>query len=151
MKEKFRKLFFILTLVTGGFLTSNAQEIGIRFGGTNSHGGAAIDGIFNYGKFGRIHADLGVYSGGIGIDALWDFINKPLDDEAFNWYLGAGPSAFIGNGLLVGASGEIGIEYHFEAAPIAIGLDWRPTFWLIDEKRLSAGSFGLNIRYVIGN
>lgn len=151
MKKKFRQLFFILTLVTGTLLTSNAQEIGIRFGGTNSHEGAAIDGIFNSGKFNRIHADLGVYSGGIGIDALWDFINKPLGDEAFNWYLGVGPSIFIGNSPLFGASGEIGIEYHFKAAPIAVGLDLRPTFWLIDETRISAGSFGLNIRYVIGN
>lgn len=150
MRKSFRQLFLIIALVTGGFLYSNAQEIGIRFGGTNSHGGAAVDGIFSLGEFSRIHADLGIYNGGVGIDAMWDFLHKPLGNEAFDWYLGVGPSTYIGNDFWLGVSGEIGLEYHFDAAPIALGFDWRPTFWLIDETSFGAGSFGLNVRYVFG-
>jgi hypothetical protein len=150
MKKNFRILFAVLAIVIGGVLSSNAQEVGIRFGGTNSFGGAAIDGVFGVAEFSRIHADLGIYEGGVGIDAIWDFLYKPLGNEAFNWYLGAGPSTYIGDDFWLGISGEIGMEYHFSGAPIALGFDWRPTFWIIDETSFGAGSFGLNVRYVFG-
>ena len=151
MKKGFRKLFFAMTILAGIAFTSNAQELGVRFGGTNGAGGAAIDGVFSAGQFSRIHADLGFYRGGIGIDALWDFLYEPITDETFNWYLGVGPSTYIGDEFWLGASGEIGAEYRFPTVPIAIGLDWRPTFWLVSETKFGADSFGLNIRYVFGN
>jgi hypothetical protein len=150
MRKSFRQLFVFLAIVAGSVLTSNAQELGIRFGGTNGFGGVAVDGVFGLGQFSRIHADLGFYKGGVGIDALWDFIDKPLGNEAFNWYLGAGPSTYIGDDFDLGVSGEIGLEYHFSGVPIALGVDWRPTFWIIDETRFGADSFGLNVRYVFG-
>jgi len=149
MKNSFLKLVAVVAIVLGGFLTSNAQELGVRFGGTNGAGGAAIDGVFSLGQFSRIHADLGFYKGGVGIDAIWDFLYKPLGDEAFNWYLGGGLSSYIGDDFQIGASGEIGLEYRFNQVPIAIGLDWRPTLWITDT-RFGADSFGLNIRYVFG-
>jgi hypothetical protein len=150
MKKNFKSLVAILAIVISSAFSSNAQEVGLRFGGTNGAGGVAIDGVFGLGQFSRIHADLGFYKGGIGIDALWDFLYKPLGNEAFNWYLGAGPSTYIGDDFDLGISGEIGLEYHFNGAPIALGLDWRPTFWIIEETRFGADSFGLNIRYVFG-
>lgn len=150
MKKSFKKLLFILAIVAGVGFTTNAQEIGVRFGGTNGAGGAAIDGVFGAGQFSRIHADLGFYKGGVGIDAVWDFLFKPLGNEAFNWYLGVGPSTYIGDDFFLGVSGEIGLEYRFTGAPIAIGLDWRPTFWVLTETRFGADSFGLNVRYVFG-
>jgi hypothetical protein len=149
MKKGIKQLLLVITIVAGGVLTANAQEIGVRFGGTNGAGGAAIDGIFGAGEFSRIHADLGFYKGGVGIDALWDFIHKPIGGESFNWYLGAGLSTYIGDDFQIGASGEIGIDYYFNGAPIAIGLDWRPTLWITDT-RFGADSFGLNVRYVFG-
>ena len=105
MKKSFRHFLAVITLVIAGALVTNAQEVGIRFGGTNSRGGAAIDGVFSAGQFSRIHADLGIYKGGIGIDALWDFLYKPLGDEAFNWYLGVGPSTFLGEDFWLGVTG----------------------------------------------
>jgi hypothetical protein len=145
-----KKLLFVAIISLATFSFSNAQEVGIRFGGTNSHGGAAVDAVFGLGQFSRIHADLGIYDGGVGVDALWDFLYKPLGGEAFNWYLGVGPSTYIGDDFELGVSGEIGLEYRFNKAPIALGADWRPTFWIIDETSFGAGSFGLNIRYVFG-
>jgi hypothetical protein len=150
MKKNLRSLFAVLAIVIGGALSSNAQEVGIRFGGTNGFGGVAVDGVFGAGQFSRIHADLGFYKGGVGIDALWDFLYKPLGNEAFNWYLGAGPSTYIGDRFDLGVSGEIGLEYRFNSVPIALGFDWRPTFWIIEETRFGADSFGLNVRYVFG-
>lgn len=148
MKRNLRKLFIVAAIVIGGVLSSNAQEIGVRFGGTNGAGGAAIDAVYSAGQFNRIHANLGFYRGGVGIDALWDFIYKPLNGEAFNWYLGVGPSTYLGDSFWLGISGEIGLEYRFSSVPIAIGADWRPTLWVVEETRFGADSFGLNVRFV---
>ncbi len=150
MKRKITRLLAVFAIVISGVITSNAQEVGVRFGGTNGAGGAAVDAVFGLGQFSRIHADLGFYKGGVGIDAVWDFLYKPLGSEAFNWYLGVGPSLFIGDDFWLGASGEIGLEYRFETVPLALGLDWRPTFWILEETKFGADSFGLNFRYVFG-
>lgn len=145
-----KKLFLILVVFIASYSLSNAQEVGIRFGGTNGSGGAAIDAVFGAGE-GRIHADLGFYKNGMGIDVLWDFLYKPLGDESFNWYLGVGPTTLIGNDFWLGATGEAGLEYRFNTVPLAIGIDWRPTFWIINETKFGADSFGLNVRWVIGD
>lgn len=153
MRKSFKKLIVVFAIIAGSALISNAQEVGIRFGGTSGFGGAAIDGVFAAGQFSRIHADLGFYKGGLGIDALWDFLYKPLNGEAFNWYLGVGPSTYIGDVFQLGFSGEIGLEYRFASAPIALGIDWRPTLWIVDEHSntsFGADSFGINVRYVFG-
>lgn len=145
MKKLFITLIFVFTTV----ILVNAQEIGVRFGGTNGAGGAALDGVFGS-KIGRIHADLGFYNGGVGIDALWDFVYKPLGAEAFNWYLGAGPTTYIGDDFWLGLCGEIGLEYKFKSVPISIGADWRPTLWIVEETNFGADSFGLNVRFRFG-
>lgn len=142
-----KKLLIVLTFIFGNQFVS-AQEIGIRFGDV-SGGDVAIDGIFSLGKFSRVHADLSFGDAGVGIDALWDFLYKPVDGESLKWYVGAGPSVLLGNpDAFIGASGEIGLEYHFEEAPIAIGLDWRPTLWILENTEFHTGGFGLNVRYV---
>lgn len=142
-----KKLLLVLAFI-GANQFSSAQEIGIRFGNV-SGGDVAVDGVFSLGKFSRVHADISFGDGGVGIDALWDFLYKPVDGESLKWYVGAGPSVLFGNpDALIGASGEIGLEYRFQEAPIAIGLDWRPTLWILEDTEFRAGGFGLNVRYV---
>lgn len=146
-----KKLLLILTLAAATFTLSNAQEIGVRFGSFTGNGGVALDGIFATGDFSRIHADVS-FGRGIGIDALWDFIYRPLGNEAFDWYLGAGPFLYIpfdaDYDFGLGAIGEIGISYTFEAVPISISGDWRPYFRLLETTNISLGGFGLNVRFV---
>jgi len=146
-----RKLILTIALIAGIAFTSNAQEVGLRFGGSNGLGGVAVDGVFSMGQFSRVHADLAFWDGYMGLDALWNFIYRPLGEEAFNWYVGVGPSTLIGNEFWLGASGEVGLEYRFKEVPIALGLDWRPTFWIIDDTHFGANSFGLNVRWVFGS
>lgn len=135
-------------LILGIFLMSSvalsAQELGIRFGQVSGENNVAVDGIFQAGP-GRIHANVS-FGDGVGLDALWDFIYKPLGEESFNWYVGVGPSVYFGDDFFLGASGEIGLEYSFDA-PITIGLDYRPTFWIVEDTSFEWGGFGLNIRY----
>ncbi len=142
-----KTLLLFFTIFSIG--TLSAQEVGVRIGGVNGGGGAAIDAVFGTGST-RIHADLGFFDNGIGVEVLWDLLYKPLGGEAFNWYLGVGPSAIIGDPFRIGVSGEAGLEYRFNGAPIVLGLDWRPTFWIIDDTKFGADSFGLNVRYNFG-
>lgn len=139
-------LFGLMLFAT---ISLSAQEVGIRFGNTaaaKQSNSVAIDGIFSAGEFSRIHADVS-FGDGVGIDALWDFLYRPLGGEAFSWYVGAGPSVFIGDDFWLGISGEIGLEYAFNGVPIVIGVDWRPTFWLLEDTEFEAGGFGFNVRY----
>lgn len=142
-----KKLIVIFAFLFAGHAAS-AQELGVRFGDVLGNS-VAVDGVFGAGKFSRIHANLS-FGDGVGVEALWDFIYRPLGGEAFNWYVGVGPSMLINDPFLLGASGEIGLEYRFNGAPIALGLDWRPTLYIVEKTDFDAGGFGLNIRYVFG-
>jgi hypothetical protein len=125
-----------------------SQEIGVRFGNI-SGGNVAIDGIFGTSKFSRIHADIS-FGNGVGVDALWDFIYRPVSGEAFNWYLGAGPYTFIGDPFILGVAGEAGLEYRFNKVPLAIGIDWRPGLSIVETTDFHFDVFGVNVRYVFG-
>ena len=143
-----RKLIIALGLIcTLGVSTIDAQELGVRFGDATG-GDYAVDAIFSLGKFDRVHADVSFGNDNVGIDALWDFLYKPLGGESFNWYVGAGPFVGLGDNFALGAAGEIGIEYHFKGAPIALGMDWRPLFQVVDDTDFSTTGFGFNLRYV---
>ena len=125
-----------------------SQEVGVRLGDVVGND-VAIDGIFKTGEFNRVHADVS-FGHGLGLEALWDFIDRPLGGTVLNWYVGAGPSILFYDQFWVGISGEIGLEYHFKEIPLALGLDWRPTFYLIDDVDFYGGGFGFNARYVFG-
>ena len=148
-----KKALLIVAIVAAGLVTASAQEIGVRFGSFTGNGGVAVDGIFSTGEFSRIHGDVS-FGKGIGVDLLWDFIYRPLGDEAFNWYLGAGPFLYIpfdaDYDFGLGAIGELGIAYYFNSVPISISADWRPYFRFLETTNISFGGFGLNVRYVFG-
>lgn len=141
-----KKLLILFALIAS-VQTSVAQEVGIRFGEVLGNN-VAVDGIFELGQFSRIHADVS-FGNGVGIEALWDPVFRPVGPEGLNWYAGFGPSMLINDPFFLGISGEVGLDYHFAQVPIAVGVDWRPTFFLIEDTEFYARGFGLNIRYVI--
>ncbi|MBV7269907.1 hypothetical protein [Winogradskyella luteola] len=122
----------------------SAQEIGVRFGEVTGNN-VAIDGVFDF-EGSRIHANVS-FGEGVGIDALYDFIYKPIGEEAINWYAGVGASTYIEDDFNLGVSGEIGLEYVFKEVPIVLGIDYRPTFWIIDDTDFKWDGFGINVRY----
>lgn len=145
---KFSRIFIVLAVLSfAAANTSKAQELGIRFGDAMANkSSVAIDGVFALGKFSRIHGDIS-FGNGVGVELLWDFLYRPIEKSPINWYVGVGPSMYMGTPFALGASGEIGVEYRFKEAPIAIGLDYRPTFVLI-ETTAFVNAFGFNVRYV---
>ncbi len=142
-----QRVLLLAILGLGVSSLCQAQEVGIRFGNAlGNKSSVAVDGIFGLGKYSRIHADVS-FGNGVALEALWDFIYRPVSDTPFNWYLGVGPSMYISSPFALGASGEAGMEYRFKEIPMAIGIDYRPTFVLI-EKTDFVNSFGVNVRYV---
>src|SRR6187397_416435 len=101
-----KKLLAVLTFVIV-CSTAKAQEIGARFGDALGNS-VAVDALFSSGKYSRIHADVS-FGSGVGIEALWDFMYRPLKGEAFHWYVGVGPSMLIDDPFRLGVSGEVGL------------------------------------------
>ena len=152
------KKLLILTAVILGSYSIFSQELGVR-GGSVLGNNIAIDAMLKSGKFNRLHVDVSFGddngssenpNGGVGVELLWDFLYRPLGGEAFYWYLGAGPSLLFSDPFWLGISGEAGLEYRFKGAPIVIGADWRPTFWIIDNTDFSGGGVGFMARFVFG-
>lgn len=148
---KIRKLLITLLLLTTTFVFTNAQEIGIRGGAFAGNGGAALDMVFSTSKFSRVHMDLSLRQG-VGTDVLFDFIYRPITNEAFNLYMGVGPYGFLpfdGSGnISLGAAGEIGLLYAFNSIPFTLSVDWRPYFRLIQTTDFLYRGFGVNFRFV---
>jgi hypothetical protein len=143
-----KKLILLSAFLLSLSALSFSQEIGIRIGEI-SGGRGALDFTLNTARHNRIHADIS-FGNDLGIDFLWDFVYRPIVGNELKWYLGAGPYAKFSNPVWVGAVGEIGLEYRFKKAPVAIGLDWRPFFSIIQLTGFTAEGYGLNIRYVFG-
>ena len=142
------KTFLLAILVVIGVSQfSQAQELGIRFG--DAWGGHyAVDAVFGLGQFCLVDGAVPFGNVGVCVEALWDLLYKPLEKNLY-WYVGVGPSAYLGDPFALAVSGEIGLEYRFDF-PMVIGADWRPSFIVIEKTDFEAGWFGLNIRYVFG-
>jgi hypothetical protein len=143
MKNVFVTLLILIVFVS----TSKSQELGVRFGNVVG-GNVALDAIISLGEFSRVHADLS-FGNGVGVDLIWDFVYRPLGNEAFNWYAGIGANAFLGDPFQLGVPFELGIDYQFNI-PLSLSLDWRPTVVIIETTDFVVDQAGLNIRYVFG-
>lgn len=141
MNNFMRKIILGFAIIISSALS--AQELGVRFGELTGNN-VAVDGMFDF-EGGRIHANIS-FGEGLGLEALYDFVHEPLEDELY-WYAGVGASSYIDDDFYLGISGEIGLEYVFDSVPIVIGFDYRPTFWIIEETDFNWGGFGLNVRY----
>ena len=140
--KKLGVLLFIMGILA---VFGNAQELGVRFGDIVGND-VAVDAVFGH-KGQRIHADVS-FGDGVGVEALFDLVMKPVQGEAFYYYLGIGGFAWLGDPFSLGISGELGLEYRFNKVPIALGLDWRPSLRVIDNTKFLADRFGFNIRVV---
>ena len=147
MKHRNLKILIALLLSVVATTTITAQEIGIR-GGDLSGGNIAFDAAILTGEFSRIHADIS-FGEDIGIDVIWDFIYRPLVDEALYIYSGVGPYFLFTDPFTMGAAGEIGFEYRFDSVPIALGIDWRPLYSITEEAEFIPKGYGFNMRFIL--
>jgi len=122
-----RNIFVLALLgILCSIKTAHAQEIGARFGDAlGNKGSVAIDAVFSLGKFSRVHSDIS-FGNGVGVEVLWDFIYRPISDSPINYYIGFGPSLYLGDPFCLGQQ---------EKQVLNIGL-MRPRLlwdWIIDQ------------------
>ncbi len=149
-----KKLFVLIAALVLLNSTAGAQELGIRYGEVTA-GKWAVDGVLSISSLKRVHLDLSLDKG-LGLDGIWDFAFNRIKREAIYYYFGVGAFIYIettddenrDDKFFFGILGEAGLEYRFRDAPIVIGLDWRPSFKLVDKTKFSVGGFGVNLRYV---
>ncbi|NDV47488.1 hypothetical protein D0T49_10560 [Paludibacter sp. 221] len=142
-----KKIFLAIVLIVSSFSLVEAQSnaLGLRLGW-----GAEL----SYQRMlqaNRLEVDLGLDFGG-GLNAAgvyqWMFDLSQLA-TGFNWYVGAGAYVGINNNFLVGAVGDLGIEYNFNI-PLQLSLDWRPGLYFntgANNVGFDWRGFALGIRY----
>ena len=143
--RKGTRVILIFAALFFGAITTQAQELGLRFGHINGND-VALDAIFSTGEFSRVHGNLSFGQNGLGLDALWNPIYDDIPDTDFKWYAGFGPSVYLSDNFRLGAAGEVGVEYAFSEVPITLGLDFRPYLFLVEVTEFRAG-FGFNARW----
>jgi hypothetical protein len=143
--RKGTRVILIFAALFFGAITTQAQELGLRFGHINGND-VALDAIFSTGEFSRVHGNLSFGQNGLGLDALWNPIYDDIPDTDFKWYAGFGPSVYLSDNFRLGAAGEVGVEYAFPEVPITLGLDFRPYLFLVEVTEFRAG-FGFNARW----
>ena len=157
-----KKVLLILFAVIGFGFAASAQNnaIGVRLSGGDQWYCAEISYQQSIGATHRIEADLGYrvddyYD--IGYLFLTGVYQLHFDIPAvknLGWYFGFGPrvelfyydkSFYFSGG--VGAVGQIGMDYHFDAIPLQLSMDFRPCLYLIPYNVFQWGDFALSIRY----
>ncbi len=145
---------FLLT-ISGLQAQIHKHAIGLRFGGDNKY--SRIEASYQGGisDLNRMEVDLGFSS---GKDYSAFFITSVYQ---WVWDIATGLNAYAGPGLAVGfakagdtsntniaVGGQVGVEYDFNSidAPIAVSLDFRPLWNVVNGDGFSWG-FALGVRY----
>ncbi len=147
-------LAFVAVFAMG--IAANAQQaIGVRFG-SNGGFGAELSYQKDLGA-NRLELDLGLTaSSSNGVNDLnfclngiyqWKGAIAPVPN--LGWYAGVGGMLGLytwstphdsDTYFNLGVVGQAGLEYNFQALPIQVSLDWRPTMYLFNSE-------GLNIHF----
>ena len=124
-----------------------AQEIGLRFGEMDGNN-IGVDLVIPI-KDHRLHSTV-TFGDNVGMDILYDFALNPVfgGSSGFYYYVGLGGSFLYAGNTKFGVTGELGFEYRFQTAPLALGLDYRPSIIILDKMDFVYANLGLNIRYV---
>lgn len=143
------------------YLFSNcvhAQDYGAAIGlRAFTYGGIGVSGkkIFGENKAIELNAIFRGYSfyNYLEVGALYEKYNEISGVDGLNWLVGGGANVafynyeFSGSDLDFGISGIVGLEYKFPNAPVTIGLDYMPLFWLGDGFFFSSNRGGFSARY----
>jgi hypothetical protein len=142
-----KKLLLTLAVAIASLGAAQAQgynwAVGVRLGGDSA--GASV-------KY-RMDSSRGLeflassyWGGGFMLTGLYErYI--PVIDRGFSFYYGAG--AHLGGheeAFALGADGIIGLEYQFDAVPLALSFDWKPMLNIAEEFGFWGGDFALGVR-----
>lgn len=162
-----KKVLFILFAVIGFGFAASAQNnaIGVRLSGGNQWYCGEISYQRSLGAPHRIEADLGYRfddfyrMGNLFLVGVYQLSYEISAVKNLGWYFGFGPRLEIFNydghsynhpinfAGAVGVVGQVGMDYHFNAIPLQLALDFRPCLYLVPNTLFRWSDFGLSIRY----
>ena len=99
------------------------------------------------------------YGDGFRLTGLYEIHGEIDGVDGLKWYVG--PGAHIGTwndswkkenptrdgGTIFGIDGVLGLDYKINKAPIAVSLDWQPSFNFVGYSYFESGWGGLGVRY----
>ena len=137
-----KKLLTVLVALFAFVALASAQPraIGLRAGW-----GGEVSYQHTLGAENFLEVDAGWGAEALSIGAAYDFTIAPVGP--FSFYAGPAAHVWMGNDLVLGVGGQLGLEYFFETIPLQVSLDWKPVFTLIPGTGFGWQSFGLGIRY----
>ena len=168
MLIKMKKAILLVVAVMGFAFTAKAQNnaLGVRLSGGNQWYCAEISYQRSLSAPHRIETDLGYRVDDefdIGYLFLTGVYQLHFDISAaknLGWYFGFGPRLEIlyydghsgyDNPInfagALGVVGQVGMDYHFNAIPLQLALDFRPCLYLVPTTVFRWADFGLSIRY----
>lgn len=167
-----KKLYFALAFLGITLFTSESLQaqyystaVGLRLGYPVSasvkhflgNSGNALEGYVGFRGLG--------FNSGFGVSAHGAYlIHKDIDEvDGLQWYYGGGAGVYFWNyrgitfgdgasSMSIALQGYGGLEYTFDGAPIAITLDWVPSFFFLNgfTTGFGVGYGGLGVRYTLG-
>ena len=148
-----KKVIIAMVAVFALGMTANAQNLGVRLGGGHS-GQFELSYQMGLGS-NRVEWDLGLSASNESVfhlDGIYQFTGTIAGN--FGWYAGLG--AQVGycenHGFGLGVVAQLGVEYNFDAIPIQVSFDVRPSYEFILPEGCAAGAWdswsaALGIRY----
>lgn len=153
-----KKIFMTVVAAFVMSTAANAQikDLGLRlFGGDNL--GAELSAQWGMGT-NRLETDLGWsfgdHFGAISFSGIWQWTGEI--GSGFSWFAGPGINAGFwfydsdvddDGGLNLAIAGQAGVEYNFNAIPLQLSIDIRPSFSLIPGTDFHWGGLALGVRY----
>lgn len=93
-----------------------------------------------------------LYSGGLFVNAFYEYHFKLGAQERLQAYLGGGPTIAVASTPIVIARPVAGLEYRLNQKPWTFALDWRPGFIITnddDGNIFATNIIGVSFRYVL--
>ena len=153
-----KRVILVVAVAFAMSAAANAQikDLGVRLFGLDNLGAELSA---QWGKGGnRLETDLGWTFGdnfgAISFAGIWQWTGEI--GSGFGWYAGPGVSAGLwfydsdadgDGGLNLAIAGQAGVEYNFDAIPLQLSVDVRPSFSLIPSTEFHFGGVALGVRY----
>lgn len=163
MKTQFKAvcLFIAFLFCTLGLSAQYGTSVGLRLGSPTS---LSLKHFISESNALEAYVGFRSYSWGsnwVGINGAY-LRHQELDEitEGLTWYVGGGLGVYFWNyddfffdnysTTTIGLQGYAGVEYTFDSVPLAISIDWIPTFFVGTTYLSSFGArYGsLGVRYI---
>ncbi|MEP6584847.1 MAG: hypothetical protein ABJA90_11305 [Ginsengibacter sp.] len=150
-----KKLLIVFAFVCISVASVNAQEYTTAVGAKFYTGNGSVGGLnirHSTAEHTALEGSLLFYSGGIGIEGLYEYQGPIAGAEGLQYFVGGGGLLGFSTGKNSNTTFALrltgGVDYKFADAPIDVSLGFDPFFYLAPSTG-STLALGIGLRYVI--